>query len=204
MKPKRKPKNPKGLVIWTKPKSRSLNIQSQFSRNNLFDFLKKHEDEWVRITFAPMSKPKSQKILGFWWGAILPAFVCHNKNIKWSDDPFFLNELLKEKKITNDEISEAHDILMSEFRPIMIFDLRTGKPTKQRGRMEKMNNTEVMSLITDVLDYYSENGYPIPDAEEYKKILNLSNLIKEHGLQALDGKSDSAVYPDYDSSQCAF
>lgn len=175
----KKKKEKPSVVLWVKSAGDKFAIDSPIKRERLRQFLLQKKDDWIRMELFAEKRPKSDRILGFWWGAVLPSFVCHNKNIRWKDEPFFVTELLKEKKIAREEIDAAHDTLMTEFRPVMIHELRTGKPTKQRGRMEEMNNTEVVELISEVLDFYADNGYPIPNAEEYKQIRDSALLHKE-------------------------
>lgn len=182
---KSKPTHKPGVEIWLKgnEKNEGFIIESVISRMRLKNFLEKNKDEWIKMELFRKSKPKSEEALGYWWGGLLPSFVCHNKGIRWKDEPFFVSDLIKDKQISAEEIREAHDTLMTEFRPIMIYELRTKKPSKQRGRMEEMNNSQVIELITEVLDYFADQGYPIPDSEKYKSIRDSAQLVKTKKLK---------------------
>ena len=185
MKKQSKPTHKPGVEIWLKgnEKNEGFLIESVISRMRLRNFLEKNKGEWIKMELFRKSKPKSEEALGYWWGGLLPSFVCHNKGIRWKDEPFFVSDLIKNKQISSEEIREAHDTLMTEFRPIMIHELRTKKPSKQRGRMEEMNNSQVIELITEVLDYFADQGYPIPDSEKYKSIRDSAQLVKTKKLK---------------------
>lgn len=181
MQKKSKPTHKPGVEIWLKGNkdNNGLVIESLTSRMRLKNFLEKNQGEWIKMELFRKTKPKSVEILGYWWGGLLPSYVCHNKGIRWKDEPYFVSELIRNKQITTEEIQEAHDTFLTEFRPMMVYDLKTKKPLKQRGRMEEMNNSEVIELITETLDYFADQGYPIPDSEKYKEIRDSAQLVKE-------------------------
>lgn len=141
-----------------------------YNRARLIEFVKEAPSEDFRFEITDTSRPKSDELLGYYWGAILPAIICHNKNLPYH----FLNvkDYLKQKKITKDEIDEMHWTLMTEFRPMMVFDLKSGRPIKQRGEMSKMNNRAAGEYIDEVTEWMSSNGIGVPDPSEYKDYWN--------------------------------
>lgn len=129
------------------------------------------EGEKVRVTIESVQRPKTEQALGFYWGALLPCYVAHRKDLiseaSLLTNPFLLRELMKQKKITSEEVNSVHRTFMYEFSPKYVRSL-TGKVHKERGEMKKMNNTELINYCTVVLDYFIENGIPVPNTEEYK------------------------------------
>jgi len=161
------------MKLWAKSTGKSF-IFSPYNKAKFLDFLSSIIGEEFLLEIIKKPRPKSEQILGYWWGAILPVYIAHNKGLQVKIEA--LDELLKTKVITPQEIEDAHNTLLTEFSPLWVDDIK-GKPTKQRGEMKKMNNPQVMELITDVLNWFADNGYPIPDPEEYKAVKN-SALFK--------------------------
>ncbi len=172
------------LTIWGKIENRSLKFSDNNS-NRLRIFTEKKEGEDIKATFEFLAKPKSEEFLGFYWGGLLPAYVAHNKFSLKQDqldsDPFLLSRLCKEKKITADEIEDAHRTFMYEYAPRIVYNL-DGKPRREGGKMSDMNNTEAIKYSVLVYDYMQENGMALPNNELYKQVRDSAELIKESGL----------------------
>jgi len=129
------------------------------------------EGEKVRVTIETVKRPKTEQALGYYWGALLPAYVAHRKDLitkeSISTNPYQLKDLLKARKMTSDEISSVHRTFMYEFAPQQVRTLN-GDIHRERGEMKKMNNTQLIQYCTVVQDYFEANGIPIPNTEEYK------------------------------------
>ena len=167
------------FTSWVKIKSGALDFENPYSRNNFLSFAKNLAGEWAKITLEEKEKPKSAEILGYYWGALLVSYVAHNKGLTFKT--VALDELIKKGLVTRNEIDDAHKTFMLEYRPDIIFDLK-GKPCKQAGEMKKMNNKEAGEYVTEVSGYMSDNGYPIPDPEEYKRVTDEINFTREKGI----------------------
>lgn len=170
------------MKLWAKSTGKSFTV-APYNKAKFMDFLSSIIGEDFLLDIVKKPQPKSAEILGYWWAAILPTYVAHNKGLEVKTEA--LDELLKTKLITTQEIDDAHNTLMTEFRPIWVDDIK-GEPTKQRGEMKKMKNPEVMELITEVLNYFTDNGIPIPDSKEYKAVKN-SALFKNKERENFNG-----------------
>jgi len=170
------------IEFWFKPIDGKIVIESPYNRANFKDFLKKENGEWVKGEFRKKSKPKSDEILGFLFGALYPLYVLHNKDIKWEDYPDFVPNQFKIGNLTKEEIDDTHYTFMLDLRPIMTFDLKKN-PVKQRDELKKYNQKECMAYVSDVCDWFLENIGFIPNVEKYKKIRDMALLIREKGLE---------------------
>lgn len=151
------------IVLHGKIKDGAISFEP-YNRARLIEFVKQAPSEEFRFEIKDTSRPKSDRLLGYYWAAVLPALVCHNKNLPYH----FLNvkDYFKQKRITTDEINDMHASLMTEFRPVMIYDLK-GNPTKQRGEMSKMDSAAAITYLDDVTSWMSANGITVPDPDEY-------------------------------------
>lgn len=176
------------IVAWAKASDGKFSFDSVYSRYRLKSFLDRYKGEWVKLTVESKSRPKSDELLGFYWGGVLPCFVGHNKSILTQamvdHNPLILGQLIHEKKITNDDIEKAHETLMTEFRPRIIQRL-DGTTERQRGEMKKMNSTTAIEYITEVVGYMVENGYPVPATDAYKRARDMVQLTSEQGSETL-------------------
>lgn len=154
------------LTLWGTIVGNALRFEA-FNRARLADWGKERQGKDIRVEFSDKSTPKSEEQLGYYWGAVLPSIIAHDKNLPFH--PANLKDLIKQKKITRDEIEAMHWTLMTEFRPMMVFDLRTGKPSKQRGEMKQMNNSQLAEFVNEVTEWMASNGYKVPDSDEYKR-----------------------------------
>ena len=177
------------LEFWFRPDNGKIVIENQYNRAKFKEFLKKENGQWVKADFRKKDKPKSRELLGFLFGGLYPLYILHGKGIEWKDEPFFVVEQYKQGNLTSEEIDETHATFMTEFCPMMTYDLKTGTPHKQRGELKKMNQRETMIYVADVCEWFLENIGFIPQVEEYKKIRDGFKLIREEGIQV--------EYPNY-------
>ncbi|MEK7578145.1 MAG: hypothetical protein AAB456_00270 [Patescibacteria group bacterium] len=146
-----------------------------YNRSRLLDWSRERRGQEVKIELTDKSKPKSEELLGYYYGAVLPAIVAHNKNIPF--DPLNLDDLLKQGRITRAEIDDLHYALMTEFRPIMFYDLKN-QPQKQRGEMKFMDNREAALYVNEVTEWMASNGMTVPDPVKFKEFYNRAPLLK--------------------------
>jgi len=171
--------------LWCKIRDGAFSFSS-FNKLKVKEFLKDRNEKDVRMTLEDKEKPKSEDFLGWYWAGLLPAYIAHKKysitQAQLDYNPLLLDDMLKEKKITKDEIDDWHATLMTEYRPYLVYDLK-GNPTKQRGEMKKMNNRKAIEYATEVYGYYIDNAIPIPDNEKFKKAKMMSDLVREVGYE---------------------
>lgn len=152
---------------------------SDGNKVRFYSLLELIEGKKVRVTIEETKRPKSEEALGFYWGGLLASYVAHKKDLitqeKLNLNPMLLKELAKEKKITNKETEDVHRMFMTEFAPVHVRKL-DGSIEKQRGEMKKMNNSELIEYCTVVLDYFIDNGIPVPNNEEYKYFRDVLNV----------------------------
>ena len=142
-----------------------------YNKAALMAFAQKNEGEG-KLTIETR-KRKSKDALGFYWGGVLPAIIAHNKNLLRKDElkhnPFRLAELIKDKKITKDEIDILHRDIMITFRPELSKDLRTNEIFKTGQLLRENNNEYLIELITEIMEEFETQGYEFGDPEVYKK-----------------------------------
>lgn len=190
------------LELWCKIKSGAFSF-SPFNKLKVVEFLKGRNEKEVKMTLEDKEKPKSEEMLGFYWAGLLPTYLAYKKyNLTQAQldfNPLIVEDMLKDKRITKDEIDDWHATLMTEFRPIMVYNFKN-EPSKQRGEMKKMNNREATEYTTEVYAYYLENGIPVPNNETYKKARMMSDLVREVGYeQAI--KTDKETKVDYPTEE---
>lgn len=197
------------LELWCKIKQGAFSF-SPFNKLKITEFLKGRNEKDVKMTLEDKEKPKSEEFLGWYWAGLLPAYIAYKKHnltqAQLDFNPLILDDMLKDKRITKDEIDDWHNTLMTEFRPYIVYNLK-GEPSKQRGEMKKMNNKEAVEYATEVYGYYLDNGIPVPDNEKFKKAKMLADLVREVGYDKavkMDKKEKISYPTDYDSSKIAF
>lgn len=144
---------------------------SPYNKAYLLSYAQKNKGEATLI--IKLRKRKSRNALGYYWGGILPAIIAHNKNLvhkgQLEHNPFIFAELIKEKKITKNEIDNLHRDIMFTFRPDIVKDLKTGKIHKVGQQLKENDNQYLIELITEICEAYEPQGYEFGEAETYKK-----------------------------------
>ena len=197
------------LELWCKIKDGVFSF-SPFNKLKVKEFLGSRNEKEVKMTLEDKEKPKSEDFLGWYWSGLLPAYIAYKKHnltqAQLDFCPLILDDMIKEKRITKNEIDDWHATLMTEFRPYLVYDLK-GNPTKQRGEMKKMNNQEAIEYATEIYGYYIENGIPVPDSEKFKKSKDMADLVRQVGYEkAIKTEKETELeYPtDYNSEDIKF
>ena len=144
-------------AFWTKPNENGLSL-SPYNKAMFMAFCKKFTGKDVKITLEDKSPDKSANALGYYWGGILTAIIAHDKGLlhqgALKHNPFILADLVKEKKITKDEIDAKHRDVMLTFRPDMATDLKTGETKRVGQELKSKDNPYLLELITEVFSVY--------------------------------------------------
>lgn len=168
------------MIFTVKAKEKAFDFSDvPVNRLRFLDFLKENEGKTLQVEVEPVRGAKSAQALGYYWGALLPAIVARNKGIHYADET--IGDLLKEKRITTDEIDQMHCALMTEFRPQVVTRL-DGTQEKQRGEMKKMGNRQLLPLITEVIQWFEQNyGCDAPNPGIYKAVRDGARALTETG-----------------------
>jgi len=170
------PRKVKSIEVWAKLMPTGISIPNLTSKNRIAQEaqkIKNPEGENVLLKITFQSKSKSAEILGFYFGAVLPLWVAHNKDLLEQDslekDPTILKKLVMQKKITKEEIDEAHEDFMMHFRPKKAKNWITGKFEKRRGSLAEMNGLEAGEYTAQVVQYVEENTGMYLNVEAFKR-----------------------------------
>ena len=184
MKLKRKTKS---IEIWAKLTPQGLTIPNPSNKARIALEAQKMppEGEDVKLTIAFKYKSKSSELLAFYFGGILALWIAHKKDLIQPSDlrrnPLILRDLAKNKSIRKEEVEDAHEDFMKEFRPDIKMNWITGKTEKGRQRLSDMNGYEASLYITEVCQYVEENSGISLNTDEYKKARDTIELIIQQG-----------------------
>ena len=200
--PKQKRKT-KSIEVWARLTPTGLRFENPASRARMALETQKvpPEGEDIKLTISFKSKSKSGEIMGFYFGGVLPLWIAHNRDlIKPKDlqkNPLFLRDLLRKKTIKKQEVDDAHDDLMKEYRPQIHKNYITGETEKGRQSLADMNGYECALYVTEVMDYIEENTGISLDVAAYKKERDTISLIIQQGPKA----AKKYVEPDEDEEK---
>lgn len=172
------------LALWAIIKNGKPEF-SNMDKQRVRWFCEKKEGLPVRVEFAVQQKAKSEELLGFYFAGVIPAYIANKKfNLTQEQldaNPLLLREWCKEKKIKKAEIDDIHKMFMFEMSPAIVFDLK-GKPHRAGRSLAEMGQEEAMTHIAAVFQYMGDNGFPVPNSEEFKNARDTCGLILEKGL----------------------
>ena len=128
-------------------KNGGLDVGSEFNRARLKDFLKQNEGARLRIS---LDTPESKNLRGYLEGALIPMIAFYQEGHNHRDRA---------------SLAMVREWLRLEFNSDMCVVAGKAKrvATSTKGREE-------LRKFTDrVIDWMEENGYDIPNPDEYKK-----------------------------------
>lgn len=130
-----------------------LKFNSDYHKAMFKDFLK-HNDG-IRLKITP-DEQIANNVRRYFEGGIVPFFALQHfvvdpQNGKWCTMP----------------LKEARECLKREFNPTYFRDL-SGATVKQGESTASLNKKEFGGFIDRCTDYFEQNGYEIPNNEEYK------------------------------------
>lgn len=141
-----------------------LKFNSDYHKAMFKEYLKANNGMRLKIT-PDEQIPNNMR--GYFEGGIVPFFalqhfVIDKDNGKWCTMP----------------LREARECLKREFNPTYFRDL-SGETVKQGETTASLNKKEFGSFIERCTDYFQQNGYEIPDNEEYKRWRDSAPEINE-------------------------
>jgi len=142
-----------------------LSFGTEYNKARFDEFIKANNG--VRIKIIPNTDISYNK-RRFFEGAIVPFFA--------------LQHLVqnKEGKTVVMGYEEARSLLKLWFNPEYIRNSSGGEPTEIAGSSKKLNNKEFTErLIEQPLAYMRENGFILPNEDDYKEWRDSSPLIGE-------------------------
>lgn len=165
------------IIFWTKiDKEKGRMEFTPYNSLRVKDFVNKARSNEFKVTLEDKSPAKSENALGFWFGGIIPSIIAHDKGLvhrgQIENNPLCIRDLVRERKITQDEVEQKHRDLMFTFRPKEARDLITGETGRTGAELKQFNNTQLVALITEVLDAFEPQGYEFGDTEAYKTARN--------------------------------
>lgn len=92
----------------------------------------------------------SKEIRGFFEGAVIPFLYWQSLKSGWTN------------------YAETREALLMEFLPKWVIDLK-GQRQKSRVSSAALSRVAYKRLVNDVLNWMADQGYELPDAEDYKK-----------------------------------
>lgn len=143
-----------------------LKFNSDYHRAMFKDFLKKNVG--MRLKIIP-DEQIPNNVRRYFEGGIVPFFALQHfvidpDNKQWCTMP----------------LDEARECLKREFNPTYFRDL-SGKIVKGGESTANLNKKEFVAFIDRVTDYFQQNGYEIPNNEEYKNwVDNLPDFDEEY------------------------
>ena len=130
-----------------------LKFNSDYHKSLFKDFLK--QNDGIRIKIIP-DEQIPNNVRGYFEGGIVPFFALQH----------FVIDRDNKQWVTMDE-REARECLKREFNPTYFRDL-SGKTVKQGESTASLNKKEFVAFIDRCTEYFLQNGYEIPNNEEYK------------------------------------
>lgn len=130
-----------------------LKFNSDYHRAMFKDFLKKNVG--MRLKIVP-DQQIPNNLRRYFEGGIVPFFALQHFVI----DP-------QNKQWCTMSQREARECLKMEFNPTYFRDI-TGKTVKSAESTASLNKKEFQAFIDRCTDYFVQNGYEIPNNEEYK------------------------------------
>ena len=181
----------KKIEMWAKLMPTGIQIPNAANRNRIALEAQKVPsvgvDIKLSIEFATTSK--SSELVGFYFGAVLPLWVAHNKNLLSKDiltkDPLYLKKLVMGKRILKKEVDNAHEDFMSYLRPTKRKNLITKKMEHGRQSLAEMSGYEASLYIAEVYQHVVENTGTVLQTEEFRKARDTMELVIQHGKLAI-------------------
>lgn len=129
-------------------------VHSDYNLARLIQFHKEREGKLIRITYEDAKETISDEKRRYYEGALVPAMR------------HFLN---KERDKTKPPLTtkDTRDLIALAFHNRIITDNK-GRTVKVPRSTTEMSNKKFGEFIELIVDYMAENGYPVPDPEEYK------------------------------------
>ena len=159
------------LILWTKIVDGKFEF-SAWNKARLLDFIKDCLE--FKLTIEKKSKPKSEQALGMYFANILPSIIAHDKGLVHKgqilNNPLAVKDLISQRRISWQEVQSKHRDIMVTFRPDMATNILTGETYRIGQELKDKNNTELVALITEILEALEPQGYEFGDAEEYKAL----------------------------------
>jgi len=160
------------FVAWVKIKNGAINF-SPLNRLKLLDFVAKSKWSEFKLTIEEKAVPKSAEALGYYFAGLIPAIIAHDKNLvhqgEIKNNPLILQDLVRKKLITKQEIDNKHRDIMFTFRPDIAIDLKTGKSGRTAQLLREKDNHYLRELIDEVMSAMEEQGYEFNGGEEFRK-----------------------------------
>lgn len=182
----RKKRATKKIEIWAKLTQSGIQIPSPVNRNRIALAAQNMppNGENVKLTIEFARKSKSGEMMGLYWGAVLPLWIAHKKDLidqnSLEKDPMILSRLVKQRKISAKEIQDLHEDMMLEFRPVKGKNWLTGKTETKRDRLSEMDSYNAQMYVAEVYQYVVENSGIELKTEEYKNARdNVEMLINK-------------------------
>lgn len=180
----------KSIEIFARLTPTGISIPSAWNRNRLMLEAQRVPPDGVeiKVTIGFISKAKSAEMMGFYFGAVIPLWVAHKKDLLYEDelesDPLAIRELIRKKKITKQDVDDTHHDFMREFRPMVKKNWITGKEEIVGQSLADMTAYEAALAISEIYQYISENTGMNLNTVEYKKARDAVRYIIEKGPRA--------------------
>lgn len=190
--PTRSKRKSKSIEILAKLTQTGIAIPSVWNKNRLLLEAQRVPPAGadIKLTINFISRSKSGEMLGFYWGGVLPLWIAHMKDLitakQLEEDPLAIKKLISQRFITKNEINQAHDDFMLNFRPVKAKNWLTGREEVKRDSLADMDGYNAALYISEVYQHVLENTGLILNTKEFKKAKDSVDLIIHEGPKAVD------------------
>lgn len=193
----------KSIEIFAKLTNTGISIPSSWNRNRLMLEAQKVPPGGanIKITINFVSRAKSGEMMGFYWGAVLPMWVAHMKDLitqkDIADDPLIIKKLISAKRIKKSEVDQSHKDFMKYFRPIKTKNWLTGEEEIIGDSLADMDAYNAALVISEIYQHVNENSGMILNTVDFKRARDSMDMIIEQGPRAI-AKDTTIEYPKND------
>lgn len=155
-----------------------VDTETPYQIDRLSQYLKTFEGKPFKLVITPTKRPKSKEALGMYFGCLVPATALDMLDLPYDVEKVYddFNFYKGVNKIHNRHLLEADEMLRLEWHYTYSRRLN-GTLTRIPKDLSTESNGALLMLIEKIMEWRSQNGYPLIDVEKYKERRDRADLI---------------------------